>query len=176
MLRSQAHERLGHQDLEQADLKRASETPQADPTELNNLAWQLATGTARSARPGSALELARKAITLAPDTAIYLNTLGVAQYRAGQHVEAIATLGKSLVASKGETDAFDLFFLAMARFELGQPGAARTDFLRAVQWRREHPNPRGPGWNEELDDFQAEAQALLEGRPGDLPLDVFAPE
>jgi tetratricopeptide (TPR) repeat protein len=159
----------------QVDLKRATESPQAYAQQLNNLAWQLATGPPGLRDPQGALVLARKAVALAPDAAIYLNTLGVAQYRAGQITEAIATLEKSLAVGKGESDAFDLFFLAMARFKLGQIALARADFDRAVNWRRDHPNRAQPGWSEDLDAFHAEAKALLDGPPPELPADVFAP-
>jgi hypothetical protein len=84
-------------------------------------------------------------------------------------------LEKSLAAGKGGSDGFDLFFLAMARYRLGRVAAARADFDRAVKWRRDHPNPAQPGWAEELDAFQAEARALLDGPSPELPADVFAP-
>jgi hypothetical protein len=67
-------------------------------------------------------------------------------------------------------------FLAMARFKLGQIAQARADFDRAVKWRLDHPNLIQPGWSDELDAFQAEARALLDGRPAELPADVFAPK
>jgi hypothetical protein len=143
---------------------------------LNNIAWGLVTAPGSTRDPQRALSLARRAVELAPTTAIYLNTLGVAQYRAGQYAESVATLEKSLAAGKGESDAFDLFFLAMARFKLGQIDRARADFGRAVKWRRDHPNLTQPGWDEELDAFQAEARALLDGSPAELPAEVFAPE
>ena len=88
----------------------------------------------------------------------------------------IATLEKSLAAGKGESDAFDLFFLAMARHKLGQIDRARADFDRALRWRREHPNPAGPGWSQELNMFQAEAEALLNAALPPLPADPFAPD
>jgi serine/threonine protein kinase/WD40 repeat protein/Tfp pilus assembly protein PilF len=141
----------------------------------NKLAWALATGPAPTRDPSRALDLARRAVELAPKSAIYLNTLGVAQYRAGQPTEAIATLEKSLAAGKGESDAFDLFFLAMARSKLGETARARADFDRALNWRRDHPNLTQPRWNEELDAFQAETRALLDGLPPELPVNVFAP-
>ena len=93
----------------------------------------------------------------------------------GQFAEAVATLEKSLAAGKGQSDAFDLFFLAMARHQLGQVAQARPDFDRALKWRRDHPAEPQPGWNEELDAFQAEAESVLAGPPGELPADVFAP-
>jgi serine/threonine protein kinase/WD40 repeat protein/Flp pilus assembly protein TadD len=173
-LRSRAHERLGHHDQARGDLKRASESPQASAMQLNNLAWQLATGPPGLRDPARALELAWNAASKAPDTAIYLNTLGVAQYRAGRFAEAVATLEKSLAAGKGQADAFDLFFLAMARSKLGQIARARADLDGAVQWRRDH-HDLSAQWSAELDDFQAEAQALLDAPPFDLPANVFAP-
>jgi hypothetical protein len=44
-----------------------------------------------------------------------------------------------------------------------------------VKWRRNHPNLT-PGWSDELDGFQTEAQALLDGPPAELPAHVFAPK
>ena len=174
-LRSQVHERLGDREAAQADRKRAAESPLANAQHYNNLAWRLANGPVSLRDPEQALALARKAVAMAPGQAIHLNTLGVAQYRAGRYAEAIATLEKSLAASKGESDAFDLFFLAMARSKLGRFAEARADFDRAVRWRRDHPDLRQPGWAEELAAFQAEAEAALSAGPGvDLPDDVFA--
>jgi tetratricopeptide (TPR) repeat protein len=158
----------------------------------NNSAWGLATAPAPSSPRGEgarradeggvardlerALRLARRAVELSSGRSIYLNTLGVAQYRAGHLTEAIPTLEKSLATGKGETDAFDLFFLAMARFRLGQIERAHADFARAIQWRRGHPNLPEPSWNEELDTFEAEVRALLDHPPPELPADVLAPE
>jgi tetratricopeptide (TPR) repeat protein len=173
-LRSQIHDRLGHRELAETDRKRAVELPGGDAQHYNNLAWRLATGPAELRDPVQALALARKAVAMAPGQAIYLNTLGVALFRAGLHAEAIDTLEKSLAASKGESDGFDLFFLAMARHRLGRGVRARADFDRALRWRREHPNARAPQWSAELDAFQAEAEAALAGPGVDLPDDVFA--
>src|SRR5262249_52671534 len=121
-----------------------------------------------------ALRLARKAVELAPRGSLYLNTLGVALYRAGRHAEAVPVLERSLAASQGESDAFDLFFLAMAHFKLGQVARARADFERALRWVREHPR-QPPQWAKELSAFRSEAEAVLAGPSGELPADVFAP-
>jgi serine/threonine protein kinase/WD40 repeat protein/Tfp pilus assembly protein PilF len=174
-LRSEVHERLGHHEQAQADMKKASESPKPDAMSYNNRAWILANGPVESRDPEEALALAQKAVALAPGTAIILNTLGVAQYRVGRYAEAVASLEKSLAASNGESDAFDLFFLAMARCKLGQVAQARADFERAIRWRRSHPKPGGEGWAEELDAFQAESEALLDRAGLALPADVFGP-
>ncbi len=139
----------------------------------NSFAWELVTAPVSAGDSERALSLAHRAVELAPKAAIYLNTLGVAQYRAGQSTEAIATLEKSLAAGTGDTDAFDLFFLAMARFKLGEITRTRADFDRAAKWRRDHPNLPAQ-YATELDSFQAETKALLESPPPVLPADVFA--
>jgi tetratricopeptide (TPR) repeat protein len=146
------------------------------PRYCNHLAWALVTAPGSTRDAQRALSLARRAVELAPTQGMYLNTLGVAQYRAGHYAEAITTLEKSLAAGKGAFDALDLFFLAMARYRLGEIARARADFARAAKWLHDHPNLTQPGLSEELDTFQAEAKALLNGPPPDLPDDVFAPE
>lgn len=139
----------------------------------NDQAWMLATSPARDRDSEVAVRLARLAVAVAPEVALYLNTLGVAEYRAGHLVEAIATLEKSLEASRGKSDAFDLFFLAMARHRSGESARANADFGRAVRWQQEHPQ-QSPKWAEELKAFQAEAEAVLAGPPGELASDPFA--
>jgi serine/threonine protein kinase/WD40 repeat protein/tetratricopeptide (TPR) repeat protein len=141
----------------------------------NNLAWELTAGPPAHRAPTRAVALARRAVELTPDQALYLNTLGVALHRVGLFAEAVATLERSLAAGKGQSDAFDLFFLAMARFKLGEIDRACVDFDRAVKWRRDHPNQPAQ-YSTELDAFQAEAESLLDGPPRELPADVFAPE
>jgi uncharacterized protein HemY len=94
-----------------------------------------------------------------------LNTLGVALYRNGKYTEAISVLEKSLAASRGDTDAFDLFSLAMSHHQLGKAAKAKECYDRAVKWMNEHQT--SSQWRAELAAFQAEAEGLL--APGKSP-------
>jgi WD40 repeat protein len=120
----------------------------------NNYAWDLANATGSSRDPQRALTLARRAVELFPNQAVYLNTLGVAQYRAGQFTAAVATLQRSLAL--GNVAAADLFFLAMAHWRLGDKTQARTCFQKAVEWMEKNQPA-----DDELLRFRAEAAALL---------------
>ncbi len=77
-LRSQVHDRLGHKEQAQSDLKRSLGSPLATARHYNNQAWTLANGPKATRDPDQALVLARKAVALTPGTAIYFNTLGAA--------------------------------------------------------------------------------------------------
>ena len=105
----------------------------------------------------------------------YLNTLGVVLYRAGRYDEAIATLERSLAAGRGQSDAFDLFFLAMAHHRLGHREEAHTCFDRALRWLGDQQG-LSVEYARELALFRTEAEAVLAGPVGELPDDVLAPE
>jgi hypothetical protein len=63
-----------------------------DPNQLNNLSWHMAARPdATPTEYASAVRQAKAAISLAPENTDYLNTLGVAQYRACMYQDAIAT-------------------------------------------------------------------------------------
>jgi tetratricopeptide (TPR) repeat protein len=141
----------------------------------NDLAWLLATALDPLRDPPGALEHARHAVRLAPGEPLYLNTLGVARYRAGKFADALPTLEKSLATGEGQVAAFDLFFLAMVHHRLGHRPEARACFDRAVSWLRDHPSLPAP-FAAELAAFDAEAEKLLAVPRAPLPADVFAPE
>ncbi len=101
---------------------------------LNNLSWLLATCADPKLRDDKrAVELANKAVELEPKQGMWRNTLGAAQYRAGNWKDSIASLEKSLELRAGG-DSFDFFFLAMAHWQLGNKDQAHKRFDQAVVW------------------------------------------
>src|SRR5262249_9129641 len=110
----------------------AQNNPAARPKVYNNLAWLLATcPEARFRDPKRAVELARKAVELAPTDLNLQNTLGVAYYRLGDPKAALAALNKSV--TKGGT-AHDWLFLAMVHRSLGDRDIAQKWYDKAVAW------------------------------------------
>jgi len=174
-LRGTVREALGDHQQARADREKASSLLPKDPTPLNEAAWTYATGPIDKRDPERAVALARRAVALAPGRQLSLNTLGVALYRAGQHAEAISVLEQSRAAGKGEFDAFDLFFLAMAHQKLGHASQARACFDQAVRWLGEHKNLPAQ-YVPELTAFRAEAEEVLAVGRAELPANVFAPK
>ncbi len=140
---------------------------------FNNRAWELANGSGINRDPALALRLAELAVALDPADPTAQNTRGVALYRAGRFTQAVVALEKSLSAGKGQSDAFDLFFLAMAHQRLGHREDATQCFGRGVRWLDEHKNlPARQA--QELAVFRAETEAVLAGPAGEMPENVFA--
>jgi tetratricopeptide (TPR) repeat protein len=161
--RAACYEGLGKPGQAKADREKAVKVGANNPVQVNNLAWSLATGPVGQRDLARATELIQRAIEMDPENSTFLNTLGVIQYRNNQIALAITTLEKSLAAGKGQSDAFDLFFLAMCHAKLGDPGKAKEYFDRAVKWteaQKELPEQQV----EELKGFRAEAEAELRAR------------
>ncbi len=124
----------------------------------NNLAWLLATCAEPKFRnPSQAMELAGKAVALEPQNGIYWNTLGVAQYRAGDWAGAIESLRKSDELTGETALAFNGFFLAMSHLQRENKDEAGQWYDKAVQWMEKNDKQ-----NEELQRFRIEAEELLE--------------
>jgi tetratricopeptide (TPR) repeat protein/serine/threonine protein kinase len=124
--------------------------------QLQAVAWLLASPAGAQVRdPEQALALVRQISRLSPRNAAYWSTLGAAYYRAGDWKASVAALEKSMELRQGG-DGFDWFFLAMARWQLGEKGPAREWYERAARWTDRHaPN------SQQLQRFRAEAAALL---------------
>jgi eukaryotic-like serine/threonine-protein kinase len=132
-----------------------------DPVRLNEASWQVASQPKGSeAAFRRALLQAEEACRLAPDNGLLLNTLGVAQYRAGQYEAAAKTLMASdklnAVANKGSIPA-DLAFLAMALHQLGQKEKAQAILERLRK------SMQSETWakNEEAKAFAQQAESLV---------------
>jgi tetratricopeptide (TPR) repeat protein len=145
-------------EIQAACLKLAETWPES-AMECNNAGW----GLVRDAGQPEAiyqrgLRLAKAACRLEPDNGLYLNTLGVAEYRVGLVAEALATLTRSNALNK-EKEPPDLAFLALAHQRLGRTAQARAmlDRLRVVT-RRAGPNISQVAENRAL---LAEAEAVL---------------
>jgi tetratricopeptide (TPR) repeat protein/serine/threonine protein kinase len=144
----------------QTFLKRAPDHARAH----NDLAWLLATcPDAKLRDPDRAVELARRAVQLAPKERDYWNTLGVAHYRAGDGKAAVAALDKARELGQGR-DAYDQLFLAMAHRKLGNHDAARKAYEQAVQWleKNQETLAKDKVQVEELRRFRAEAEEALD--------------
>jgi tetratricopeptide (TPR) repeat protein len=146
----------------------------------NDAAWGLATCPDPQFHDADrAVELAEKAVGLEPQQAYVWNTLGVAQYRAGDGDAAIQALEKSQELKPGTATSYNGFFLAMAHWQLGEPGRrgqgpgardqeltaeqraqhkedARMWYEKAVKWMEKNKPD-----DEELRRFRREAEELI---------------
>jgi tetratricopeptide (TPR) repeat protein/serine/threonine protein kinase len=159
-----AHKNLGYALKEQKQMNEAiacyRKAIELDPNYANahnDLAWLLASCADPKVRDAKrAVDHAKKAVDLKPGAGTLWNTLGVAQYRAGDWNAAIAALAKSNDLLKGNHLSFNGFFLAMAQWQLGNKDEARKWYDQAVEWMEKN-KPE----DEELRRFRAEAESLL---------------
>jgi tetratricopeptide (TPR) repeat protein len=154
--RGYAYANLHQYDKALADYSKAIQLDSKLANPLNGLAWLFATCPDPTFRDAAkAVEFAKKAVGLASTEGDRWNTLGVAQYRAGEWKLAVEALNKSMDLRKGG-DSFDWFFLAMAHRKLGEKDKARKWYEKAVEWMDQN-DPK----NDELRRFRDEAKELL---------------
>ena len=123
----------------------------------NRLAWFLANCPDRSLRDADrAVKVARRTVQLDPENPWFLNTLGVAHYRARQWFEAVDALERS--CALGWDDGFNSFFLAMCHWQLGEPETANRLYAAAL----EHQQSALPIAGTELRRLRKEADALMQ--------------
>jgi serine/threonine protein kinase/tetratricopeptide (TPR) repeat protein len=130
----------------------------------NSLAWLLATCPEVNYRDAArAVELAKDAVEQAPLDGNYWNTLGVAQYRAGNFQAAVEALEKAEELDPDKQLAINGFFLAMAQWQLANQDQARQWYDRAVAWMEtKHDQKTNTSeWQEELRRFRSEADEVL---------------
>jgi hypothetical protein len=137
----------------------------------NEAAWRLVLKPGQpSASYERGLRLARAARGLELGDGNLVNTLGVAQYRAGLVSEALATLTRSNALNQGK-DPADLAFLAMAHQRMGQVAEARAmlDRLRDLMRQAEFAGGQG----DQSRAFLAEAEGAVLYDPV-FPADPFS--
>jgi eukaryotic-like serine/threonine-protein kinase len=126
---------------------------------MNNLAWLLSTAEdVRFRDPARAVELAAHAAKSQPDNAVFAGTLGTARFRTGDFKQAALDLEKAIsLRSPSDTrNANESFFLAMARWCLGDKPGAQTWFDKGKAWMEQDKSR-----HDELRRFRAEAAELL---------------
>ena len=143
--------------------KRAFELDPNDARCRDNLAmisthwsWRLANAADPSDRnPIKAVELAREATELQPETANHWNNLGVALYRAGEWHAAIEALEKADSMIDGGDRAHRMFF-AMAKWQSDQTEMARELYAQGAAWIAEQKEAHKGQLR-----FRAEAESLM---------------
>jgi Flp pilus assembly protein TadD len=108
-----------------------------------------------------AIDLAKRAVSLAPNRFEFLSTLGSCQYRLGSWRDAIESLTRSLDLAKGEQESFMTFYLAMVCYMAGDENAARQWLERAVRWM----DSNAP-YDERLLRLRNEAENVVAGTDG----------
>jgi len=126
----------------------------------NNVAWVLLIRPDNALHdPLEAIELAQRAVALAPDSAECLNTLGMANFRSGRWEAALVSFEKAIIVRSKtslEPDCYYLFQLAMVHQKLGHPQGAQLWFRRACDIMDLHyPNEY------QISRIRTEAAALL---------------
>jgi WD40 repeat protein/tRNA A-37 threonylcarbamoyl transferase component Bud32 len=137
-----------------------AESMPEDAYRLNGASWAVARD--RDAAPQAvrrALRAAQAACRIVPQSGSVLNTLGVAQYRAGDYEDAIATLTRSaqlMSEVTGHPDPADLAFMALSHDRLGRKAQA-LEILGRLRKLMKLPEC---AQNQESQDFFREAESL----------------
>jgi serine/threonine-protein kinase len=167
--RGAAHYRLKQWDQAIASTSRAMELQPDAPLIQNNLAWGLSTHPEPTKRkPRRAVELAEKAVKADPRQGVFQTTLGVARYRAGDALGAIAPLQEALKRFEGVPDfqpgvGRSLFFLAIAQQKADHRPEARQAYDRALAWLQANQKAlEKNSWAaDEMRRWRAEAEEVL---------------
>ncbi len=165
-------------DLDQFEQARSDLVDRFRPTitwdTANNAAWFGSLALRVDVHLESLVRLAEWAVDRSPDAerkAVYLNTLGVALYRAGRFEDAIRRLDDGIELRNGTSIPQDWPFLAMAHHRLGHRDQARH-YLQRLRSRQTNADPNR-FWDElEIRVLQSEAEATILYDPV-FPADPF---
>ncbi len=161
--RALARARLGQLESSREDIGIAVQANPDTAANCNAIACLLVISREPAPRDSAkAVELATKAVELAPGEWSYWNTLGAAQYRAGDWQAAIDSLEKSSEIRGGFTIGW--FFLAMAHHQLGHQEEARRWYDTGLKWMDENRSE-----DEELLRIRIEVEELLRTSDPNVP-------
>lgn len=116
------------------DAKMVVELMPEDAKANDSLAWLYVTSPPEVRNPQAALQLAKKAVQISPDSFQFRTTLGAAHYRMKQYEQAIKELVEGLELPDATPTAFHQFFLAMSYQADRQPEQVASCLLNAVTW------------------------------------------
>jgi tetratricopeptide (TPR) repeat protein len=144
--------------------------------EFNEESWQVARKPGQSSADYRlAVRTAELAVQLGPDTASWVHTLGVAQYRVGRYEEARATLKKAMALSggsvltaelKSKIESSSAVFLAMIEYQVGRTDTARELLAKLTNEARQGRCPDCKLLlieHEGIAEFIGEAESLMIG-------------
>jgi tetratricopeptide (TPR) repeat protein len=115
------------------DVAQAIELSRQNGLGKHQMAWFLATTEEPRLRDVErAVQLASEAVSVSPSSILLQNTLGAAQYRAGNWKAALAAFEKA-ERLRGLLGAGGWFFRAMTHWQLGQQDQARASYDEAVK-------------------------------------------
>ncbi len=130
---------------------------------LNSASWRIVSvPRATKEQYQWGLRLAEKTCQLQPKAGLYLNTLGVAQYRNDRPKDALLTLTQADQLNSAKANRSipaDLAFLAMSHFQLGDKERARAELDRLRARMKEPDQAKNP----ESLGFLREAETLIQG-------------
>ncbi len=141
-----------------ASLTRAVEAEPENAQALNALARFLATTDALQLRNATeAVELARKAVAIDAASWAFLDTLGIAAYRAGDWKTALEARETAQRATGGGP--YDWLWLSMIHSQLDNKTEARQWYDKAAERIEKGPPPKLP--KETIETLRQEAEAAL---------------
>jgi len=125
------------------------------------LAWWLAFCPDATLRmPTEAVELAQRSVEIDPKRSLNWQTLGIAQYAAGEFERAVESLNKSREVNRSSS-VLDYLMISLAHTARDDISAARSSYEQAMQlWTKQNPR------NADFDRVRAEVESALKQRRG----------
>jgi tetratricopeptide (TPR) repeat protein len=112
----------------------ARATPTKDPVQAYVLARTCSLASGGTSNAQQVIDWGKLALGRSPKAGVYLHTLGLAHYRAGEYSKALARFQQSDESKWGEATVLNWLGLALAHQRLGHASEAHRWRDKAVQW------------------------------------------